>query len=123
INFSVMDANMNVLLGDPSKARKEDIERMNAFWGDESWKDVTYRSEPNLFGDMRTEKIDDFTRLADEYRKRLQSTAGFKHVAKPILMRNKNNGPLYYLYFASQKEVAGNIIRDIFKKYSTHKLK
>jgi hypothetical protein len=32
-------------------------------------------------------------------------------------MTNEKNGPLYYLYFASQKDVANNIARDIFRKY------
>ncbi len=43
--------------------------------------------------------------------------AAFKTVPEPILMTNMKNGPLYYLYFASQKDVANNIVKDIFRKY------
>ena len=61
--------------------------------------------------------IADFKKLAKEYRDRLKKTVGFKFVPEPILMTNKSNGPLYYLYFASQQSVAGDISNDIFKKY------
>jgi hypothetical protein len=43
LNFPVMDINMNVLKHDQSKVDQEQIDRMNAFWGDESWRDVAYR--------------------------------------------------------------------------------
>ena len=32
-------------------------------------------------------------------------------------MRNSHNAVIYCLYFASQKPVAEQIVRDIFKKY------
>jgi hypothetical protein len=32
-------------------------------------------------------------------------------------MRNSNKAVIYYLFFASQKPVAENIITDIFEKY------
>ncbi len=32
-------------------------------------------------------------------------------------MRNSQNAVVYYLYFASHKRVAENIVRDIFTKY------
>jgi three-Cys-motif partner protein len=36
LNFSVMDMNMNVLRNKPEKVDQKQIDRMNAFWGDES---------------------------------------------------------------------------------------
>lgn len=32
-------------------------------------------------------------------------------------MRNSKGATVYYLFFASQKPVAGQIVDDIFKKY------
>lgn len=119
INFPIMDINRNVLFEDLSKANSEDIERMNAFWGDKSWKDQLYREQPNLFGGTQHIRIENYHILAKEFCKRLKK-AGFKNVPEPILMRNTNNGPLYYLYFASQKDVANNIMNDIFNKYRKH---
>jgi three-Cys-motif partner protein len=116
INFSIQDANRNVLFEDLSKARPEDIERMTAFWGDESWKQLLYRKQDTLFGETHHVKIEDYKALAREYCKRLKRV-GFKDVPEPILMSNEKNGPLYYLCFASQKSVAIDIVNDIFGKY------
>ncbi len=117
LNFSIMDANRNVLFEDLSMAKQEDIERMSTFWGDTSWKELIYKEQKDLFGETRQIKVDDFKKLALGFRERLKKVAGFKHVPEPILMRNTKNGPLYYLYFASQQDVANNIINDIFNKY------
>lgn len=116
INFPIMDMNRNVLFENLSKTEPADIERMNAFWGDESWKKLLYREQPMLFGDTQHVKINDYKTLAKEFCKRLQHI-GFNDVPEPILMRNINNGPLYYLCFASQKAVAKDIVNDIFNKY------
>lgn len=117
LNFSIMDANRNVLFEDLSMAEQKDIDRMSAFWGDASWKDLIYKEQKDLFGDARQIKVDNFKKLALGFRERLRKVAGFKHVPEPVLMRNTKNGPLYYLYFASQQDVANNIVNDIFNKY------
>ena len=116
INFPIMDINRNILFEDPTKAKQEDIERMNAFWGDESWKKLLYREQETLFGETYHVRIEDYHVLAKEFCKRLKQ-AGFNDVPEPILMRNMKGGPLYYLCFASQKSVAKNIVKDIFDKY------
>lgn len=116
INFPIMDINRNVLFEDPAKAKPEDIERMNAFWGDESWKQLLYRKLETLFGDTRHVRIEDYQTLAKEFCKRLKQI-GFNDVPEPILMRNVKGGPLYYLCFASQKSVAKGIVNDIFNRY------
>lgn len=116
INFPIMDINRNVLFGNLSNAKPEDIERMNAFWGDKSWKQFLYKEQRTLFGDTYQLKIEDYRTLALEFCKRLKHV-GFKDIPEPILMKNKKGGPLYYLYFASQKSVARGIVDYIFDKY------
>jgi len=85
----------------------------------EQWKELLYRKQKNLFGEDQQIKIDDFKKLALEFKERLKKVAGFKYIPEPILMRNTRNGPLYYLYFASQNDVANKIVNDIFDKYRT----
>lgn len=114
-----MYVNRNILFEDLSLAKQEDIDRMNAFWGDESWKELLYVHQKNLFGEVQQIKIDDFKKLASGFEQRLKKVADFKNVPKPILMRNTKNGPLYYLYFASQQGVANKIVNEIFNKYRT----
>ena len=92
----------------------EDVERMTAFWGDDSWREIAYTTEGNLFG--FPEKEDNET-VAEGFRKRLQKAAGFKHVPSPLPMRNSKGAIIYYLFFASQKPVAQDIIETIFNKY------
>lgn len=116
LNFPVMDMNMNVLWRPGAKqADPEQEQRMTAFWGNESWKDVRYRTEPGLFGDIQT-KADNET-IAGAFQKRLKEAAGFAYVPKPIPMRNTKGATVYYLFFACQKPVASKIIKEIFEKY------
>ncbi len=70
----VMDMNMNVLWKNPSGVAPAQIERMNRFWGDESWRDAAYRREDDLFGpyEEKTGNED----VAEAYRKRLRHVAG-----------------------------------------------
>jgi three-Cys-motif partner protein len=115
LNFPVMDMNRNAFWRDPSKVSADNIARMNAFWGDESWRQVAYKQEATLFGpeDVKT----DNETVAKAFAERLKNVAGFKHV-KFIRMKNSTNATLYYLFFAAHKPVAINIVNDIFKKYS-----
>lgn len=115
LNFPVMDINMNVLKRERSKVSGEQEGRMTAFWGDDGWRQVAYRAEPGLFGDM--EEKEDNERLVSAFCKRLKSHAGFEYVSAPLAMRNSTNATLYYLLFASPKAVASNIVNDIFAKY------
>jgi hypothetical protein len=56
-------------------------------------------------------------KVAEAFRKRLNEVAGFRNVPEPIAMRNTQNAVVYYLFFASHKLVAENIIKYIFNKY------
>jgi three-Cys-motif partner protein len=118
LNFPIMDMNMNVLWHKAGKVSDDQAERMNRFWGDDTWKDAAYidSPQPSLFGEE--EKIKARNRqIAQAYRKRLIEVAGFAKVPEPMPMRNSTNSVIYYLFFASQKPVAEHIVKDIFKKY------
>lgn len=117
LNFPILDMNRNVLWRDPQKVKQSQIERMNAFWGDESWREIAYKPsiQTNLFGLQEKEKVTN-DNIAEAFRQRLIKVAGFKYVLKPMPMRDKGK-TLYYLFFAAQKPVADKIVRDIFNKY------
>jgi len=118
LNFPIADMNRNVLWRDRQGVAPEQIRRMNAYWGDESWKKVAYApsAQGELFGPPAEEKASNEA-IAEAFRKRLNEVAGFKDVPPPIAMRNSQKAVIYYLYFASQKPVAEGIVRDIFNKY------
>jgi three-Cys-motif partner protein len=42
LNFPVMDMNRNAIWRAPENAPKDVIDRMNRFWGDESWHEAAY---------------------------------------------------------------------------------
>lgn len=115
LNFPIMDMNRNVLLWNPDDADREDVARMLATWGDESWRDACYRSEQGLFGEMEEKR--DNAEIAEAFRQRLLKVAGFKHVPKPVAMRNSKGAVVYYLFFAAQRPVAEDIVRSIFDAY------
>jgi three-Cys-motif partner protein len=115
LNFPVADINRNVLWRNPEGVDPADIARMNAFWGDASWRDISYTTEGNLFG-WAEKKVDNET-IAEAFRDRLRTVAGFACVPKPVPMRNSNSAIVYYLFFAAQKSVAAHIVEAIFAKY------
>jgi three-Cys-motif partner protein len=114
LNFPVADMNRNVLWRNPEKVDDSQKERMNSFWGDETWREAAYRTDLNFFNEPEKQSNDD---IAEAFRKRLKVVAGFARVPKPIPMRNSRGAIVYYLFFASQKNAAEDIVFDIFKKY------
>jgi three-Cys-motif partner protein len=114
-NFMIMDANMNIFLRNPDEVRPEEIARMNAVWGDESWRQAVYKKERSLFGDIDEKRTNEA--VAEAFRKRLEEVAGFEYVPDPVPMRNSTGAVVYYLYFASPDKTGGKIVRDIFNKY------
>src|SRR5215217_1445633 len=110
----IADMNRNVLWHNPEGVEAADIERMNAFWGDDSWRKIAYTTDGSLFG---YEEKTTNEAIAEGFRERLRKVAGFKHVPKPMPMRNSNSAIVYYLFFASQQRVAMAILEGIFKKY------
>jgi len=114
LNFPVMDINRNALWRNPDRVSTEQCSRMSAFWGDDSWRQVGYEKTQGLFGTME-EKVSN-TEFAEAFRSRLMKVAGFRRVPEPLPMRNRN-AVVYYLFFASQVDVAEKIVIDIFNKY------
>jgi three-Cys-motif partner protein len=119
LNFPVMDMNRNAIWRNPAKARPAELERMDRFWGDDSWLKVAYveSRQQSLFGDPPDLIKQDNETIAAAFRDRLQKVAGFAYVPEPLPMRNSNNAVLYYLFFAASSKTADKIIRDIFAKY------
>jgi len=117
INFPIHDINRTVLHHDPGSVSENNVLRMNAYWGDESWRAVAYeKSDPDLFGNVDLEKISN-EKFASAFRERLRKVAGFKKVPIPLPMRNSKGSTVYYLFFASQKGTAENIVDHIFTKF------
>ena len=114
LNFPVADMNRNVLWRNPEAVSASDINRMNRFWGDESWRADAYSTTGNFFGFPEKESMED---IVEAFRKRLISVGGFKWVPKPLPMRNTRGAVVYYLFFASQVDTAEKIVSEIFAKY------
>jgi three-Cys-motif partner protein len=118
LNFPVMDMNRNAIWRTPEKVPTEGVERMNRFWGDDTWKAAAYSEHPqgNLFGNRDVIKQPNAA-IVSAFRERLRSVAGFEFVPEPLPMRNSNKAVVYFLFFASQKPVAKKIIEAIFNRY------
>jgi len=118
LNFPVMDMNRNAIWRNPEQAPQGGIERMNRFWGDETWRDAAYAENPqyNFFLTSNRVKQDNDAIVA-AFRERLKHLAGFNFVAEPLPMKNSNNAVVYYLFLASPKPVAKKIVEGIFARY------
>jgi three-Cys-motif partner protein len=114
-NFMMMDVNMNVLKRNPDRVSEAQVARMDKAWGDHSWRDIGYRKERGLFGDI--ERKTDNETFSEAFRKRLNRVAGFEFVPAPMPMRNEQGALVYYLYFASPNKTGASTVSDIFKKY------
>jgi len=115
LNFPVMDMNMNVLWRNPDRVQPDQAARMDAFWGDHSWREAAYTKLLGLFGNME-EKAGNYA-VAQAFQERLRTVAGFKFVSDPMPMRNTKGGTVYYLFFASPNKTGHKIVTDIFSKY------
>jgi three-Cys-motif partner protein len=114
LNFPVADINRNVLWNDPTRVSEAQAARLTAFWGDESWRQIAYSSEGELFGDLHKQPNEV---VAEAFRKRLQKVAGFTFVPEPLPIRNSNRAIVYYLFFASPNKTGAKIVRYIFDKF------
>jgi three-Cys-motif partner protein len=118
INFPLMDINRNAALKKLETADPQQGSRLTKIWGDESWKQLAYDEQGGLFNaSVLIKKIRGNETLKQGFRERLKKKAGFSCVPDPILMTNTVGGPLYFLFFASQKQVAQNIAQYIFENY------
>ena len=114
LNFPVMDINRNVLWRNPEAVEASQIARLNSFWGDESWREIAYRTDTTLFEEPEKQPTEV---VAEAFRNRLKKVARFERVPHPLPMRNSKGAVVYYLFFASQKNTAENIVLDIFESY------
>ncbi len=120
LNFPVADMNRNVFWTNPEDVDPDDVDRMTAFWGDDSWRPIAYTPIPSLFGDATETKTADNRKISEAYRKRLKDIAGFRYVPEPIPMWNSRNAIVYYLFFASPNATGAKIVGDIFERYRNH---
>jgi three-Cys-motif partner protein len=118
LNFPVMDMNRNAIWRNPENVPQDGIDRMNSFWGDQSWQAAAYDESPQgvMFGEPEIVKQGNDA-IAAAFMKRLKTVAGFEFVPEPVPMKNQKNAVVYYLFFASQKPVAQKIITAIFDKH------
>src|SRR4030042_2406565 len=52
LNFMISDANRNVLWRSPERVPQTQMDRMNQFWGDNSWREISYEKSKGLFEQM-----------------------------------------------------------------------
>ncbi len=117
LNFPILDMNRNALWSRQEGVSSANIERMNAFWGDNSWRKVAFRPPRQLsFLPVDDEKVPNEV-IVEAYRQRLIDKAGFKFVPEALPMKNSTGNTVYYLIFASQKDVARKIAAWILKNY------
>ena len=115
INFPTMDMNRNILWRNPDDVTPEQLHRMSAFWGDDSWRTAAYHRR-NLFDiEMKAENANQA--VVDAFRTRLKEVAGFGYVPEALPMRNTAGFVVYYLVFASANATGGHIVTDIFDRY------
>ena len=114
LNFPVLDMQRNVIWEKYKDVSRYNLNRMNVFWGDESWKNIAYEEEQTLFGDEKVKTKPDI--IIKAFQERLKDVAGFKYVPEPMAMRNTKGNIVYYLYFASCNATANKIVEYIFTK-------
>ena len=100
LNFPVMDINRNVLWSRPESVPPGQVDRMNRFWGDDSWRSITYTQQRTLFGDVEEEKKRGNKPVTEAFRDRLRDVAGFGYVPDPMPMRTPQGAIVYYLFLA-----------------------
>lgn len=119
LNFPVLDINRNVIWKDYQKVTSYNLNRMNLFWGDDSWKNIAYEEEQTLFQTEMVKTKPDI--IIKAFQKRLKDVAGFDFVPEPLPMKNTSGNIVYYLYFASCNQTGKIIVQHIFNKYSNRK--
>jgi three-Cys-motif partner protein len=84
LNFPVMDMNRNAIWRVPDEVPQDGIDRMNKFWGDDSWRDAAYveSEQQNLFSAPDKIKQPNDAIVA-AFRDRLNNEAGFNFVSDP----------------------------------------
>ena len=78
LNFPVTDINRNVLRHDRSEVARDDVERMNRFWGDNSWDAAAYveTGQTAMFDFGPEKQKQDNRAIVAAFRERLGKVAG-----------------------------------------------
>jgi three-Cys-motif partner protein len=97
LNFPIMDMNRTALWRALERVDTSSIERMNTFWGDDSWRYIAYEPVRTLFG-SEEEKVGNKA-VAEAFRDRLRKVAKFSYVPEPLAMRNSKGSVVYYLFW------------------------
>ncbi|MEA5620750.1 three-Cys-motif partner protein TcmP [Cronbergia sp. UHCC 0137] len=121
VNFSVMGVTRR--LPRDQNPEPEAIEQLSKVMGSTNWITEIYQEprgiQQELFGNPTepTSSRDTIQAewLASLYTQQLQSL--FRHVSKPVLMRNSTNSVLYALSLASHNQTAIKITNEIFNRY------
>jgi three-Cys-motif partner protein len=117
LNFPVMDMRRNAFLGNPEEVTPINLKRMDLFWGNHSWRNISYFQATDIFGDVIELKQKNIKIVTEAFRERLLNIADFQFVPQPIPMRNSRGALLYYLFFASNNKTGNKIVTEIFTKY------
>ena len=121
LNFATGDMQRNVFRRDQSKVTPENLERMNRFWVDESWRSLIYTTQRGLFGDMEEKDRQSIENLLAAFASRLKEVAGFGFVPEPVPMKNSRGAVIYHLFYASPRtrggELGHKIVTQIMDKY------
>ena len=89
---------------------------LDEYFGTHDWYSAVYQIKQDLF-DKKLEKVSDAgDRLTKWYRDRLRSAFGY--AVTPRLVRNSNDGHLYYLLWAGPNGVGAKIADHILKGMS-----
>lgn len=103
INFPLAMA-INRLITRSGDVKEGWADQLNACFGTEEWRTIAYSRNVDLFGNEITTKNGDVAdRLLDLYVSRLKAI--FPYVARPRLVRNTKNAPLYYLIWAGPNKL------------------
>ncbi len=116
IHFPTLDVQRNALRANRAKVLEADWNRMTRMWGDETWEGHAFAQTQGLFGPIETKEPID--KVLDAFCARLSRVAGFRHVSKAVAMRNRSNGIVYHLIFASMNPTGLKIATEIFEAAS-----
>jgi hypothetical protein len=85
LNFPVMDMNRNAIWRNPDQAPRGGVDRMNRFWGEESWKRAAYAESRQhiLFSSPDLVKQGNDAIVA-AFQERLKAVAGFSVLPAPL---------------------------------------
>jgi three-Cys-motif partner protein len=118
INYPQHDIQRNVFRSSPDQIPENHEKRMSRFWGDSSWKEVIYKAQPTLFGEVEERTTKSGKSLLDAFILRLKTKAGFKHVAGPLPLKNSLGVTIFYILFATNNDTAIRAANGAFKKFN-----